>query len=118
MSRKKFTKEFKQKLLKEHDEQGVSFWKLGKEYGIEASIIRRWWHAYDARGEDGLIKHNSDLCNYSGEFKQRVVREYLAGHENSKVTMDIYAKAKYNKPEELSSVVNGALKKPGDRSNG
>ena len=39
MSRKKFTKEFKLKLLKGHDEQGVSFWKLGKQYGIEASII-------------------------------------------------------------------------------
>ena len=38
--------------------------------------------------------------------------QYLAGHEDSKVTMDIYAKAKYNKPEELSSVVNNALKKP------
>ena len=24
--------------------------------------------------------------------------QYLAGHENSKVTMDIYAKVKYNKP--------------------
>ena len=35
--------------------------------------------------------------------------QYLAGHENSKVTMDIYAKAKYNRPEELSDVVNGAL---------
>ena len=79
MSRKKYTKEFKLKLLKEHDEQGVSFWKLGKQYGIESSIIRRWWHAYDTHGEDGLIKHNSDLCNYSGEFKQRVVRDYLAG---------------------------------------
>lgn len=40
--------------------------------------------------------------------------QYLAGHENSKVTMDIYAKAKYNKPEELSSVVNTALKKQSD----
>lgn len=35
--------------------------------------------------------------------------QYLAGHENSKVTMDIYAKVKYNKPQELSSVVNEAL---------
>ena len=35
--------------------------------------------------------------------------QYLAGHENSKVTMDIYAKAKYNKPEILSAVVNNAL---------
>ena len=35
--------------------------------------------------------------------------QYLAGHENSKTTMDIYAKVKYNKPEELLEVVNGAL---------
>ena len=44
--------------------------------------------------------------------------QYLAGHENSKVTMDIYAKAKYNKPEELSSVVNGALKKTAKSDSG
>ena len=35
--------------------------------------------------------------------------QYLAGHENSKVTMDIYAKVKYNKPTELVSVVNEAF---------
>lgn len=35
--------------------------------------------------------------------------QYLAGHENSKTTMDIYAKVKYNKPEELFYVVNQAL---------
>ena len=35
--------------------------------------------------------------------------QYLAGHENSKTTMDIYDKVKYNKPEELFSVVNGAF---------
>ena len=35
--------------------------------------------------------------------------QYLAGHENSKTTMDIYAKVKYNKPEELFWVVNGAF---------
>ena len=37
--------------------------------------------------------------------------QYLAGHENSKVTMDIYAKVKYNKPEEVAGVINNALKK-------
>lgn len=36
--------------------------------------------------------------------------QYLAGHENSKTTMDIYAKVKYNRPEQLSAVVNTALK--------
>ena len=35
--------------------------------------------------------------------------QYLAGHENSQITMDIYAKVKYNKPEQLLSVVNGAF---------
>ena len=79
MSRKKFSKEFKLKLLKEHDEKGISYWKLGKEYGIEASIIRRWGYAYATFGESGLEKHNSDLCNYSAEFKQQVVTEYLEG---------------------------------------
>ena len=38
--------------------------------------------------------------------------QYLAGHENSKVTVDIYAKVKYNKPEQLSAVVNGAFSHP------
>ena len=36
--------------------------------------------------------------------------QYRAGHENSKTTMDIYAKVKYNKPEELFDVVNQALR--------
>lgn len=36
--------------------------------------------------------------------------QYLAGHENSQITMDIYAKVKYNKPEQLLSVVNSAFK--------
>ena len=44
---------------------------------------------------DGRIK----LCNFHG-------------HENSKTTMDIYAKVKYNKPEELFGVVNGAFHQP------
>lgn len=38
--------------------------------------------------------------------------QYLAGHENSKTTMDIYAQVKYNKPEELVGVVNTAFRQP------
>lgn len=33
--------------------------------------------------------------------------QYLAGHENSKITMDIYAKVKYNKPQELAPILYG-----------
>lgn len=35
--------------------------------------------------------------------------QYLAGHENSKITMDIYAKVKYKDPETLSAIVNTAF---------
>ena len=31
--------------------------------------------------------------------------QYLAGHESSKITMDIYAKVKYNKPKELAGLL-------------
>ena len=43
--------------------------------------------------------------------------QYLAGHEKSKITMDIYAKVKYNKPEELAKALTVAFdqwKKPTD----
>lgn len=32
--------------------------------------------------------------------------QYLAGHESSKITMDIYAKVKYNKPQELAPILD------------
>ncbi len=35
--------------------------------------------------------------------------QYLAGHENSKITMDIYSKVKYNKPDELVGAMKGAF---------
>lgn len=35
--------------------------------------------------------------------------QYLAGHESSKITMDIYAKVKYNQPDELGEVLKGAF---------
>ena len=35
MSRKQYSKELKLELVKKHLEAGISYWKLGKEYGIE-----------------------------------------------------------------------------------
>ena len=35
--------------------------------------------------------------------------QYLAGHENSKITMDIYAKVKYNRPEDMVKAMGGAF---------
>lgn len=36
--------------------------------------------------------------------------QYLAGHEHSKITMDIYAHLTYNRPEDLIDKVNNAFK--------
>ena len=35
--------------------------------------------------------------------------QYLAGHESSKITMDIYAKVKYNRPDELVQTLGDAF---------
>ena len=37
--------------------------------------------------------------------------QYLAGHESSKITMDIYAKVKYNKPQELAPILDDIFTK-------
>lgn len=75
--RKKYSKELKLAILKEHDEKGTSFYKLGKKYRIDPSCLRQWSYNYKAFGKGALERHNSDLCNYSAEFKKTVVMEYL-----------------------------------------
>ena len=35
--------------------------------------------------------------------------QYLAGHESCKITMDIYAKVKYNRPDELVKTMSSAF---------
>ena len=79
MSNRKYSKEFKLCLIKEHEENGVSFYQLDKEHGLSFGTVRHWLKAYQAFGEDGLERKNSMLCNYSAEFKQQIVTEYLEG---------------------------------------
>lgn len=46
--------------------------------------------------------------------------QYLAGHESSKITMDIYAKVKYNRPEQIATALTDAFDDwdtPGDYHN-
>ena len=55
---------------------------------------------------DELMDHDTNLL-YSGAAPKTV--QYLAGHKNSKITMDTYAKVKYNRPEQLLPVVDRAF---------
>lgn len=42
--------------------------------------------------------------------------QYLAGHENSKITMDIYAKAKYNRPTDVAPMLEHVFDQWNDTS--
>ena len=59
----------------------------------------------------GALEDDTVLTNliFAGVDPKTV--QYLAGHENSKITMDIYAKVKYNDPDSLSAIVNTAMDK-------
>ena len=39
MSRKQYSKELKLELVKKHLEDGISYWKLGKEYEAGTSLM-------------------------------------------------------------------------------
>ena len=78
MFKRKYSKEFKLKVLKEHEE-GASFYFLEKKYGITFGSVKRWNSAYIAHGADVLARQNSNLCRYTAEFKQEVVQDYLSG---------------------------------------
>ena len=111
MSKRKYTKEFKLKILKEHEE-GASFYFLEKKYGITLGTVKRWNSAFQARGEDFLTPQNSDLCRYTAEFKKAVVLDYLSGGGSGQsiaVKYGIHAEStvlkwvkQYNSHEELT----------------
>ena len=60
---------------------------------------------------------NIEINDPSIKDFERIARKYGVDYENSKTTMDIYAKVKYNKPEELFDVVNQALHPSGTADN-
>lgn len=78
MSKRKYSKEFKLKVLKEHEE-GASFYSLEKKYGITLGTVKRWNAAFSAHGEEVLAPQNSNLCRYTAELKKEVVLGYLSG---------------------------------------
>ena len=80
MSRKQDSKELKMELVRKHIEEGSSYWKLGKEYGIEASIIRRWGYIYDTYGEAGLGKQNAEKI---GEYPRVACEQGVTVYELS-----------------------------------
>ena len=78
--------------------------KVGERCRTDKSI----YYTLDFKVTPHLLRHTY-ITNLIHEGVDPKTVQYLAGHENSKVTMDIYAKAKYNKPWELATVVTAAF---------
>ena len=57
------------------------------------------------RGQYVEVTDEVYMAYTQGDRKMR----YLAGHESSKITLDIYAKVKYNRPDELADILRGAF---------
>lgn len=78
MSRKKYNEEFKRKIIEEYEAGGISCYRLGQKYGVDAKCVRSWCKLYKQFGNEYLTENHSNL-NYSAEFKQQVVKSYLDG---------------------------------------
>lgn len=78
MSRKNIPSKQKLKAVHEYLKGNTSFVKLGRKYGINESSIRSWITKYKALGDDAF-KMNCCNLNYSAEFKNKVVQDYLSG---------------------------------------
>ena len=69
---------------------------LGEKAAHNGKVI----YSLDFEVTPHLLRHTyiTNLIHSSVDPK---TVQYLAGHESSKITMDIYAKVKYNRPDEL-----------------
>lgn len=78
--------------------------KLGEKAAHNSSVV----YSLDFQVTPHQLRHTyiTNLI-FAGVDPKTV--QYLAGHENSKITMDIYAKVKYNSPKSLAAIVNRAM---------
>ena len=79
--------------------------KLGEKAAHNGKVV----YSLDFDVTPHLLRHTYITNLIYASVDPKTV-QYLAGHENSKITMDIYAKVKYNKPEQLVAVVNDAFR--------
>ena len=100
---------------REHDSLRISNGKrLGIHHTISPKLGERCrtnksiYYTLDFHVTPHLLRHTY-ITNLIHEGVDPKTVQYLAGHENSKVTMDIYAKVKCNKPWELAPVINQAF---------
>lgn len=82
MGRKvKYSKEFKINVAKKYINGEGSSCSIGKEFKIDSRMLQRWAKQYTSYGEVAF-EHSSRNASYTKEFKEKVVLEYLDGHQS------------------------------------
>lgn len=77
---------------------------LGERAAHNASVV----YSMDFQVTPHQLRHTYITNLIMADVDPKTV-QYLAGHENSRITMDIYAHLKYNRPEDLAAKVNRAF---------
>ncbi len=92
-----------------HDENGkpvkrTIYPKLGEKAAHNGNVV----YSLDFDVTPHQLRHTyiTNLIHSSVDPK---TVQYLAGHESSKITMDIYTKVKYNRPDELVQTMGNAF---------
>ena len=76
---KKYSTEFKMKIVQEYLNEEGGYKYLTDKYGLsDHSVVRRWVNSYKTQGYEGL-KISRKNNSYSFEFKKNVVKLYLTG---------------------------------------
>ena len=81
---------------------------LYPELGEKARNNGHVVYSLDFEATPHLLRHTyiTNLIHASVDPK---TVQYLAGHENSRITMDIYAKVKYNRPDDVVKAMTSAF---------
>jgi len=91
---------------KYQDGQKIQF-TVKPEKGKRANC-RKYYYTIDFKVTPHQLRHTyiTNLLLAGTDIK---TVQYLAGHEKSKTTLDIYAHLKYNRPEDIIDKIDGAL---------
>ena len=75
----KYSKEFKLAVIQHYLSGRGGFKTVADRYGVKYAYVRKWVHAFEARGQKSFIK---GCAKYSGAFKLSVLR-YMEQHQLS-----------------------------------
>lgn len=102
MSEKVITPNQKLRAVRKYLKGNTFFKKIAEQYQVDASSVRGWVSKYKAFGEKAF-KVNCSNLSYSAEFKEKVVKAYLAGEGSFR---DIAIKYKIHAPATVSKWIS------------